>query len=170
MDALDKLIMENRAERQNLRDALMKKEAEIAALELAARLRPAPTRGHASREDVVGGDERRTTNAASRHGGGRKSGDISHAWRGVLAGMYAQNKRLSYEGIHAVTLRSGLLISLSSVRDRVRSFISTGLVEGGPEIGFAVTQDAVKRFGFTKENDPPKGGSDATDATTSVFD
>ena len=170
MDALDKLIIEKRADGQSLREALMKNEAEIAVLELAARLRPASARVHAPRVDVAGGDERRTSSVPSRHGGGRKQGDISHVWRGVLAGMYAHNGRLSYERIHAVTAVTGLDITLASVRDRVRSFIATGLVEGDPEIGFAVTQDAVERFGFTKENDPPEGGSDTTDATTSVFE
>ena len=166
MDALDRLILDKRGDGDKLRAALLKNEAEIAVLELAARLRPVAAASIAM-VDVDKRDALRTTGATPRHGGGRKPGDISHAWRRVLAGMNSQEGRLSYDRITALTAQYGLKVTLSSVRDRVRNFLATGLVEGDPENGFAVTQDAVERFGFTKENDPPEGGSDTDDVDAS---
>lgn len=164
MDALEKLIADKIRRRDELERERLTLVAEIDALQLAARLRPAP-----QRQDMVGRAEPKATPVQSRSGGGRKPGDISHSWRRILAVVHKQGGPVGYDRIADIAAGMGAEITLSSVRDRVRNLVSTGLVEGDPDTGFTVTQDAVERFGFTKKNDPPKGGSDTTDASTSVL-
>ena len=165
MDALEKLIADKIRRRDELDREQLTLVAEIDALQLAARLRPAH-----QRQDMVGRGEPKAISAQPRSGGGRKPGDISHSWRRVLGAMHVFGEPHSYDSIADIAKRQGLDISISSVRDRVRNLVSTGLVEGDSDTGFTVTQDAVERFGFIKENDPPKGGSDTTDVAASVFD
>ena len=50
---------------------------------------------------------------------------------------------------------------MSSIRDRVRNLVKTGLMAGDVQSGFTVTQDAVERFGFTKGNEASAGASEA---------
>lgn len=150
MDALDKIIAEKRAERDALLEKARLLDAEVSALELAAELRPATTPSRAGKRAGVTG----------RKGGGRKPGDISHAWREILMSVYQASAPHSYDEISAVAAGRGNDLAMSSVRDRVRNLVQTGLMAGDARDGFTVTQDAAERFGFAKKNDPPEGGSD----------
>ncbi|MFW5655339.1 MAG: hypothetical protein ACOCYW_06795 [Roseicyclus sp.] len=153
MDALDKMISDKRAEAENLRGRIRVLEAELAALELAAQLRPATKGG-------VGGK-------ASRHGGGRRPGDISKDWRQILARVYATGAPVGYEQIMSIAAELGNNLADSSVRDRVRNMVKTGLMAGNAKDGFFVTEDAAERFSFAKENEPPEGGSETEEVTAS---
>jgi hypothetical protein len=152
MDALDKIIADRRIEASTLKVRIVALEAELAALELAARLRPStmasPTFARSTLEV-----------AAKRASGGRRPGDISHTWRGILQGVYDLDMPVDYEMVAEVAKERGTIIALTSVRDRVRNFIKNGLmVEAGN--GFIVTQDAVERFRFTNDNAAKQGVAD----------
>jgi hypothetical protein len=78
-----------------------------------------------------------------------------------------QRGAMGYEGIAGIAEAQGNPLVMSSVRDRIRNMAKTGLVAAAPEGGFVVTDEAADRFGFTKRNDPPKGGSDAGEVAAS---
>jgi hypothetical protein len=151
MDALERMISEKRSEVAALLARADLLKAELSALELAARLRPvADSRTH-SRVVVPN---------PARAGGGRKPGDISHDWRGILGDVYRLGMAVDYEMIAEVAKERGTELAMSSIRDRVRNLTRTGLMEGDTQQGFVVSEDAVKRFGFTKENDGQSVPSD----------
>lgn len=158
MDALDKMIGEKRAEVSELQARVDVLRAELAALEMAAKLRPS-----SSAAQSRGGYA-----APKRSGGGRRPGDISHEWRGILEGVYRLGMAVDYEMIAEIADERGSKLAMSSVRDRVRNLTRTGLMAGDTTQGFVVTEDAVERFGFTKENgghgSPPEAkAGEATD-------
>lgn len=160
MDALDQMISEKRAEVSGLKDRIKVLEAELAALELAASLRPAAKSGQypATRPKPSVGK-----------GGGRRKGDISMDWRRILSKVHALKRRVSYEDVSEIAAASGNPLEMASIRDRVRNLVRTGLMEGDASIGFSVTPNAVERFSFANENDPPEGGSLAeVDASVEV--
>jgi uncharacterized coiled-coil protein SlyX len=146
MDALDNMISEKRAEAERLREQVRVLEAELAALQLAAQLRPAPTSKRPAK--------------AARSGGGRRPGDISRDWRAILGAIYSRGNAVSYEDVAAVAAEQGNDLAPSSVRDRVRNMVKTGLMEGNPQDGFTVTEDAAERFDFAKENEGAAAPSD----------
>lgn len=148
MDALDKIIGEKRAEAESLRERVRVLDAELAALELAAQLRPA-TKGS------VGGKP-------TRRGGGRRPGDISKDWRQILGRVYAMGVPVGYEQIMGAAAALGNELADSSVRDRVRNMVKTGLMAGDAKEGFVVTEDAAERFGFAKENEASAEVSEAS--------
>jgi hypothetical protein len=152
MDALDKIIAERRDEVSSLQLRMVALTAELAALELAARLRPgASSRVHPSRPAISALEKPAA--------GGRRPGDISHTWRGVLKGVYDLDMPVNHEMVAEIAKERGIIVAAASVRDRVRNFIKNGLMIGTND-GFTVTQDAVERFGFTKENAANKGAAD----------
>jgi hypothetical protein len=152
MDALERMISEKRSEVAALLTRAELLKAELSALELAARLRPAWTTKAPQRHDDA---------KPARVGGGRKPGDISHDWRGILGDVYRLGMAVDYEMIAEVAKDRGTELAMSSIRDRVRNLTRTGLMEGDTQRGFSVSEDAVKRFGFTKENDGRSVPSDA---------
>lgn len=168
MDALEKLISEKKALLGELRERVNALGPEIAALELAARLRPAST-GSTHAVSLPRATMRTPhTRAATQSGvgGGRKPGDISQAWRVILNGVYQLGGPVDYEMVGMVAKENGSDLALTSIRDRVRNFVKTGLMSGSAPSGFIVTKNAVEKFGFTKENGPPKGSPDAGGAPT----
>lgn len=154
MDDLDKLIIDKRAERDAYAEKVRLLDAQIAAFETAARLRPPPV---ANARSETG----RRTSSARPSGGGRKPGDISHVWRGILQDTVSLGRRAAYEDILSIAENRGNALVLSSVRDRVRNLISTGLMEGDTSAGFLVTDEAIQRFGFSRpESDGDKASRD----------
>lgn len=152
MDALDKIIAERRDEVSGLQSRMVALTAELAALELAARLRPgASSRVHSSRPAI--------TEPEKPAAGGRRPGDISHTWRGILKGVYDLDMPVDYEMVAEIAKERGIIVAPASVRDRLRNFIKNGLMVATND-GFTVTQDAVERFGFTKENAAKQGAAD----------
>lgn len=136
-DRLDKMIADKRREvdaaRHTLREAqtaLQVAEAQLAAFEEAARLRP--------------------VNAEDRPRRGRQPGAISADWRRVLHRIF-QRGAVSYATIHQIAVACGIDTDIGNVRDRVRAFIRSGLMEGSVEDGFEVTDDAASRFGFSSD-------------------
>lgn len=95
--------------------------------------------------------------------GGRKPGSISKEWQEILRHVYQDGKPLTYEEIAEYANLLGNELQISSVRDRVRNLLRTGLVSGDAESGFVVTKDAVERFSFTKENGEPAGSPETED-------
>lgn len=152
MDALDKIIAERRTEVSTLQSRINAINTELAALELAARLRPATSTRSAAPRPVV-------STSGKRPLGGRRPGDISHTWRGILKGVYQLDMPVDYEMVAEVAKERGIILAPSSVRDRVRNFIKNGLMEADKD-GFTVTQNAVERFGFTDENAANQGAAD----------
>ena len=152
MDALERMIGEKRSEVAALLTRAELLKTELSALELAARLRPVADSGTHSRVVVPN---------PARAGGGRKPGDISHDWRGILGDIYRLGGAVDYEMIADVAKERGTELAMSSIRDRVRNLTRTGLMEGDTQQGFVVTEYAVERFGFTKENDGKLAPSDA---------
>ena len=143
------------------RNRLAALAAELTGLELAAKLRPSATPG----ANVVAVQPQ--AKDPGKKGGGRRAGDISHDWRAVLRALYVDNKPRSYEEIAAVAAANGKPdLAPSSIRDRVRNWTETSLMSGAPNTGFTVTEAAAVRFEFTKENDPPSGGSLAEGQTS----
>lgn len=151
MDALDQAIAEKSRAAESLRAQLRVLEAEIAALQLAAKLRPATTSTSKPRATRI---------ASGGRGGGRRQGDISHDWRAILGEIFQRGTPVDYAGIANIAESHGKPLAPSSIRDRIRNMVNTGLVAAAPDGGFVVTAEAVERFGFTKRNDPPEGGSD----------
>lgn len=152
MDALERMISEKRSEVAALLTRAELLKAELSALELAARLRPvADSRTHS----------RVSAPNPARAGGGRKPGDISHDWRGILGDIYRLGMAVDYEMIAEVAKDRGVELAMSSIRDRVRNLTRTGLMTRDTHQGFVVSEDAVKRFGFTKENGSQSRPSDA---------
>lgn len=171
MDALDKEIRAKRAKRDKLKDSLRELEVEITALERAASLRPN------YREEAESDEQSRESwetmkriaqaEAEAESGiktrakvKGRRPGDISHTWREILEELYRLGSPQSYNDIANAALILGHELQLASVRDRVRSLVKAGFMDGNPDAGFIVTNDAAERFGFAKENEPSEGGSD----------
>jgi hypothetical protein len=150
MDKLAQTISDKRAEAEGLRARLAVLEAELSALELADRLRPVTT---------YGGD-RPSQGRSARKGGGRRPGDISQVWRSILRGVYQLGEPVDYAMIQMIAQDQGQNIETSSVRDRVRNLVKTGLMYGDVQTGFTVTEDAAERFDFAKKNEPPRGGSE----------
>jgi hypothetical protein len=138
--------------------------AELAALEFAANARPSTIGGKESNQGVS------TILGTRRSGGGRRPGDISQEWRGILAAIYSSGTPYSYEDIRRFAATQGKDLALSSVRDRVRNLVETDLMAGSTENGFVVTEIAAKRFGFPKEIAPPEGGAKPGETATSLGD
>jgi hypothetical protein len=153
MDALDKMIADKRAERTGLAEQVRLLDAEIAALETAARLRPVMA-AHAPISTE------RAPASTRRGGGGRRPGDISMQWRAILSDIHELGGVDSYDRIAEIAATHGTKLAISSVRDRVRNLLATGLIEGAVGNGFRVTSTAVERFGFTKETASPEGEAD----------
>lgn len=142
MDRLEQMIMQKRAEVESLRSRIAVLEAEVAALELADKLRPATAPRAEQQSEATRG----------RSGGGRRPGDISQVWRGILRGVHELNRPVDYEAVEKVARAQGHKLEASSIRDRVRNLVKTGLMSGNAAEGFTVTQDAVERFDFAAEN------------------
>ena len=157
MDALDQEITRLRTEKERLATRLKEIDMELPVLDRAAKLRPA---------QYVRSDQKTdsTTSivAVVKSVGGRKKGDISKVWRTILLEMYKLRKPQSYQDISDVAEFMGTSVQLNSVRERIRGLIASEYITGTVESGFTVTENAVKRFGFIKENDRPEGRSDAS--------
>lgn len=161
MDALDKLIADKETEVSGLRERIVVLEAELSALRLAAELRPVATSKRPAK--------------SSRTGGGRRPGDISQTWRDILSSMFCADKApYSYDDIGGFARSLGNELAASSIRDRVRSLKESGFLEGDARSGFTVTEDAVKRFDFTKENEeaaaPSEANTGSAGGTSGVLD
>ena len=156
MDKLQQMIMEKKAEVEDLRSRISVLEAEVAALELADKLRPV----------TVSSPGRPASQGGARSSGGRRKGDISKVWRGILKGIYDLGAPVDYDTVEMIARKQGQELALSSIRDRVRNMVKTGLMVGDVQSGFTVTEDAAERFGFAKENEPPDGGSETGGAAT----
>lgn len=137
-DKLDRAIAEKRSWVERLEieyakagRALDVARAELSAFEAAATFRPA---------------------AESVKRKGRQPGAISNDWREVLHGLYIHGSA-TYPQLMNIAIGSDMKTDAANLRERVRSFVKAGLLEGTPEDGFMVTQEAVTRFGF---GDPPE--------------
>jgi hypothetical protein len=145
MDKLDRIIAECRREvarvRAELTDAqarLAVSEAKLTAFEEASRLRPATEEPKVRR--------------------GRQPGAISQEWRNVLFQVFIRGA-VDYATIHEIARSSGIETDLGNVRDRVRAFLRSGLMEGSIEDGFEVTNEAAERFQFASvdlNEEPPE--------------
>lgn len=170
MDALEQEIESRRAERARCIARIKELDIEIPAFERAAALRPIST-DSGSRLKTEPDTETASAIAqiARRHGGGRRPGDISNDWRVILREMHKQTSPLSYQDIADISGQLGFNIQMASVRDRTRNLLRSAFLSGTPESGFVVTQVAVERFGFTKENVKPAGFAEANAEEVSTF-
>jgi len=170
MDALEQEIESRRAERARCIARIAALDIEIPAFERAAALRPISTDSD-SRLEIEPDNETPSDIArvARRHGGGRRPGDISNDWRVILREMHKQPSPLSYQDIADIASRLGFKIQMASVRDRTRNLLRSAFLSGAPESGSVVTQVAVKRFGFAKENAKPAGFAEANAEEGSDF-
>ncbi|MDO8839624.1 MAG: hypothetical protein Q7V31_11910 [Parvibaculum sp.] len=176
MDKLDQAIVAKRREVEKLKMQHHTASLELKALERAAALRPGATPVTDRVEDrpqnaVTAAKARPRTRERIRKGG-RKVGSISKDWREVLHMIFVmENKRQTYPDIHSIAQMMGLNVSEASTRDRVRNMVKTGLLSGTPERGFAVTDEAIAKFGFAQSNEAPAGksgsASEAGEAATS---
>lgn len=137
MDALEHLIRSEEAELERLRILIAAQEAKVAALREAASLRPAA----ASKRNGVGSPR-----------SGKPKGAISAQWKDTLAALYSyQPKVWSYNDIKGcfdhVNKQN---LNIASVRDRVRSLVDSGLMQGSAESGFEVTEGAARKYKFKK--------------------
>ena len=155
LDKLDRAIADKRKELEQLREivALQQRAAELAAaelraLELAAQMRP-------------------LANGQSEPSGrkGRQPGALSKEWRGVLRAMHLQGGRFSYGAIGVLAGNQGIAATPSGVRERVRTFLDKGFLDGSPPDGFVVTLLAAERFELS--NEQPLGLNDP--ATAAMF-
>lgn len=140
-DKLDRMIQDKarevsevRSQIQGLQRSLEIMEAQLAGLEAAAELRPS---------------------VAQEIKKGRQPGAISREWRGVLNRVWMLGP-LTYQGIRDAAASEGLNVDISNVRERVRTFVKSSLLEGDPEGGFSVTNEAAERFGFARAFDAPQ--------------
>jgi hypothetical protein len=175
---MDKLDQEIEAKRREVAHYKAQHDAaalELRALERAAALRPSvstalevsiiePPKNPKARE--------KTKVRTIVRKGGRQPGSISPNWQNVLRAMYRSgNRKHKYDAIHAITERLGLGLSDASTRDRVRNMTKTGLLSGNPARGFAVTDEAVAKFGLAQSNEAPNGkpvsASEAGEGATS---
>jgi|TARA_R100000322_G_scaffold22153_16_gene15016 hypothetical protein len=173
-DPLDREIAEKKARYQQLKSELDTVAVELRVLERAASLRPArPIRETSvNRKKPTPAVKKARGGSGKRHSG-RQPGSISESWQSVLRGMYRRgSKKASYEEIHAITERNGMGIGIASTRDRVRNMVKTGLLSGNASRGFAVTEEAIHRFGLDKGNEAPagnaRGASEAGEDATSL--
>ena len=157
MDALDHEITRLRSERERLAARLKEIDVELPVLDRAAKLRPVQ---YVRRNQKT--DSTTLTGAVVKSVGGRKKGDISKVWRTILREIYGLQKPQTYQDISDIAKIMGTPVQLTSVRERVRGLISSEYIAGTVESGFTVTENAVRRFGFTKENDRPEGRSDTS--------
>ena len=153
MDALDTLILAEKAELERLRLRVAAQEATVAALVEAAALRP-----NASAKRIL----------LSR--GGKPKGAISSPWKNTLAQLYKTGRAWPYNQIKACyDHTNGADLALASVRDRVRSLVEGGLMVGNADDGFVVTDLAAKKFSFPKpEKAPDAVTSEAESSAGSV--
>mgnify|MGYP005854348653 CR=1 FL=1 len=142
MDALDELIRDAREKVRELKLALTAAEAELAAFEKAAALRPATT-------------EPRNAPAGR---GGKPKGAISKAWKDTLAELYKYGRRYPYADIQSCYEHvNETQLALASIRDRVRALVETGYLEGDPADGFKVTETAAFKFKFPPQSQDDHG-------------
>lgn len=163
MDKLDQEIAAKRREVTLYKAQYDAAALELRALERAASLRPsASTPAHTSpaEQPKVSKARERTRTRSTVRKGGRQPGSISVSWQNVLREMYRTgNRKHKYDAIHTITQRLGLGVSEASTRDRVRNMTKTGLLSGGPAKGFAVTDEAIAKFGLAQSNEAPNGKS-----------
>jgi hypothetical protein len=153
MDRLDQLIAAKQTEIDQFKKIIDSTAAkhdraliELEALRAAAAARPAAKHtGQVARapHPVVA---RRPRPRARLARGGRQAGDISHEWRGVLGAAARAGARHSYGSFYDLAVASGINTKMPNVRERVRRMAETGLLEGSPEEGYAVTKAAIERF------------------------
>lgn len=134
-DKLDKLIQDKarevsevRGQIQDLQRSLEIMEAQLAALEAAASLRPS---------------------VAQEIKRGRQPGAISKEWRNVLHRVFFLGP-MNYQEIRDQAEAEGVHADISNVRERVRNFVKSGLLVGDAEAGFSVSDEAVERFHFAQ--------------------
>ena len=121
-----------------LQTELVAVQAELAAYERAAALRPV------------------TKKRSSTARGGKPKGAISKAWKDTLAELYAWGRQYPYAEIQACYEHvNSSELAIASVRDRVRSLVDTGYMAGDPDQGFSVTETAARKFKFQKLEEAP---------------
>jgi hypothetical protein len=159
MDELDKAIKDLRKKIERWTRQAEEGRVSLAAMELAAKLRPLDpnaVRRPADAED--GAFEAETSDllpaeAEDSRRPGRRPGAISADWREVLHLLWMVGGAYSYPQIHDAARQCGIDIKdIASTRDRVRSFVANSLMSGTPETGFTVTEDAAERFGFKRDS------------------
>jgi len=160
MDRLDQLIADKQAELQGLQEqiASLGEKHERALIELetlkaAAAARPATpavSSASAAPKAVAKAAPKAKERTNGKRKGGRSAGDISHEWRKVLATAQALHRRLSYTDLHEIAAQLGIKTKMPNVRERVRTMAENSLLAGNAEIGFLVTAEAARRFGFDK--------------------
>jgi len=133
LDKLEKLIAEKRSAVEELRQMIndlerriLVAETELAAFEAASTLRPLGPR------------------IILR---GRQPGAISEKWKNVLKRAH-HGGPWGFDDIIKMAAREGMDYDLPTIRDRVRYFVRSELMEGNPSTGFVVTDQAAARFGF----------------------
>ena len=137
MDALDKLIADEKQALATLAEQYAAQKIKVDALLAAAAARPA----------IASPSSQKSSGSS----GGKPKGAISVAWRKVLERALQLNQRFSYQDVQRVyRLEHEKTLELSSIRDRVRNFIELGYIDGTPEDGFLVTELAVSKFNFSK--------------------
>jgi hypothetical protein len=165
MDALDKLIEDKRAEiasqdsetariMSERRSARERMVIELAALEKAASLRPSPAPPKNLR---VGPLVRHPAHVRTIRfsKGGKPAGSINMDWRNTLQNLYPRT--FHFGEFESIADGYGVVASQQSKRDRLRVFIGQGYVSGDDANGYQVTDEAARRFGFTKREEPPTG-------------
>jgi len=155
MDPLQKLINDKQTEVAQLEqfaadpDLLHRqietKRAELAALELAASLRPlAPAPG--DNVDLADGGNDIQDNAR-----GKPPGAISQVWRDILADLYRTKKPFNADDMSRVARKHDIEIDPKAARVRMRTYKDFGHLKqksADPADTYRVTERAAKRFGF----------------------
>lgn len=129
---------------------------ELEALKQAAQIRPPKVN-----QTHSNGTAAQPTKKRRGKRGGRQAGDISHEWRQVLAHLWKEKRRVSYNGVHEAASANGINTKMPNIRERVRAMLENGLLSGTPARGFFVTEAAVARFGLDKMGSPSAGADAA---------
>lgn len=152
MDLLEQTITEKRSAVQATDQDILRLESELAALRLARKIaivelsafeKAAEMRPLAIKDKAAAVDD------AEIKRRGRQPGSISFDWRKTLGWLHMMGGAHDYDAIHNAATNAGIKISLASTRDRVRDYVKQGILDGSPEAGFTVTDDAVSRYSLT---------------------
>jgi hypothetical protein len=87
-------------------------------------------------------------------GRGRPIGSFSPEWKKVVVKI-ADAHRPGYARIFVFAREAGIKSSEDAIRDRIRSYVKTGLLKGDAERGFLVDRDKATARGIFEPKVPP---------------
>lgn len=105
--------------------------------------------------DIVTGGSRHTVNRVANLAvsqpsrGGKPPGSISSKWQGILTDLLPVATKHSLEDVHAVAEMREANLTVSAVRDRLRSLVETGYVVKHHDGMFSVTAEFASRYNLS---------------------